>query len=342
MKHIYLGGFPPPYGGVTIKNNLIFYELKKYIDIKQSSYFTETYKFNRLLRIIGELFIGDNNFVIGLSNGSLIKLTQILTLLKRNVMSKSIVMVMGGTLHNNIKDNERLIKCFSNYKMIYVETDSMKNTLNYSGLTNVGVFPNCRKKVTENIDCIKKNEKKLKCVFFSLISKDKGADIVIELAKMLEQDNIDCAIDFYGHIDSDYLDEFNESIKQYQSINYRGIFKPSAQNDVYSKLMLYDVLLFPTRWKNEGVPGILVETKFAGVPSIVSDINYNAEIINNGVDGIVMNENNAINLYNAISKLYLDRDLLTKMKYSAKADSVKYSIDAYIKTILNDITYGRN
>ncbi len=90
------------------------------------------------------------------------------------------------------------------------------------------------------------------------------------------------------------------------------------------------------------MPGILVESKIAGVPSIVSNLNYNAEIINDGVDGIVMNENNAIHLYNAISKLFSDRDLLTKMKYNAKADSVKYSIDAYIKIILNDITCGRN
>lgn len=44
----------------------------------------------------------------------------------------------------------------------------------------------------------------------------------------------------------------------------------------------YDLHLFPSRWRNEGVSGVLVEIKMAAVPSIVSDICYNAELIRDG------------------------------------------------------------
>ena len=33
----YIGSFPPPFGGVTVKNNLIYYELSKSISINRNA-----------------------------------------------------------------------------------------------------------------------------------------------------------------------------------------------------------------------------------------------------------------------------------------------------------------
>jgi glycosyltransferase involved in cell wall biosynthesis len=292
--------------------------------------------------MIKEFLLRDSFFVIGLSNGSLIMITQIISVISRDALNRSIVMVMGGTLHKIIEQRPKLINHFSNYKRLYVETESMKISLSKNGLKNVEVFPNCRDKIDINTNRISNEHDKIKCLYFSLISTDKGADIVVETAKHLESEGVQYEIDFYGPIDENYSDEFHKSIKSNLNINYRGVFKSSKHNKVYSKLAEYDVLLFPTRWKNEGVPGVLVESKIAGIPSIVSDINFNAEIINDGSDGIVMNENSALHIFNAINLLYSNRKLLSKMKYNAKGDSINYLIDNYINNIINDIRGERN
>lgn len=45
-------------------------------------------------------------------------------------------------------------------------------------------------------------------------------------------------------------------------------------------------LLLPSKWSGEGVPGALVESKMAGIAAIVSDWNFNAEIVKNDSEGI--------------------------------------------------------
>jgi glycosyltransferase involved in cell wall biosynthesis len=341
MGYIYLGGFPPPYGGVTIKNKLIFEETLTYLDIHQSKFYQSKSKFNKLIGLIREIIEKDNIFIIGLSNGSLIKLTVLfVVLLRKSLMKNAVVMVMGGTLDQKIKDSKRLVRYFSYYKMIYVETESMKLTMNKYGLNNVEIFPNCRKRRFTGSDNKNNIDGNIKCVYFSLISKEKGADIVIDAARILDKKKVNYEVDFYGHIEEEYAEEFEHAINN-DRIKYKGIFKPKGQDDVYDKLKEYDILLFPTRWKNEGVPGVIVESKIAGITSIVSDINYNSEIVINNKTGVVLYENNSHYLSDAIEVLYNNKDLLKKLKLNALESSEKYYIDNYIHQLVSKITSKR-
>ena len=106
---------------------------------------------------------------------------------------------------------------------------------------------------------------------------------------------------------------------------------------MYHELSQYDVLLLPSRWKNEGVPGILVESKITGLPAVVSDIAYNAEIVNDGVDGIVLKENTAEALSKALLYLGENRSVLSKLKIGAKDSAEHYYIDNYIDKIVGEL-----
>lgn len=77
-----------------------------------------------------------------------------------------------------------------------------------------------------------------------------------------------------------------------QNVSYYGVFKGSIEA-VCGELSKYDALLFPTKWDIEGVQGILVEEKIAGLAEIVTNHNYNSEIVENCQDEIVL-KNNAI------------------------------------------------
>jgi|SRR5690625_1876903 len=335
MKYIYLGGFPPPFGGVTVKNKLLFKRLSNYIEIKQSGF----YKRNKsiILRVISliiELFSRRKGLIIGVSKDSLKILTYILYYINRKTMKKSIVMVMGGTFHQMVMGDNKLQKFLLEYKHIYTETYIMKRALNSVGISNVSVFPNSRERTNISLSFLSESQR-IRCLFFSKISTEKGVDNILYMTKILENKGIKYSVDFYGEIISEYKMDFEAALDMNNNLHYHGIFNAVDSNELYKKLNSYDVLLFPTKWKNEGVPGVLIEAKIAGLPSIVSDINFNSEIIENNRTGIVLKQNSPMELANAIEKLYTDRELLVKMKQNAKVSSENFIIDNYIEDIVS-------
>lgn len=170
--------------------------------------------------------------------------------------------------------------------------------------------------------------RKLKCVFFSLVSPDKGIDLVLDAAKSLE------GVDFYvyGRIEQGY-EGFSGIVDGLANVQYMGVFD-SVDGDVISELNKYDLHLFPSRWPNEGVP---VETKMAAVPSIVSAICYNAELVVDGVEGLVLEENTAEALTRAIASLDSDRDRLDAMKAASLKSAERFYIDRYIDWLVADL-----
>ena len=112
----------------------------------------------------------------------------------------------------------------------------------------------------------------------------------------------------------------------------------SGKDDMlYHELSKYDTVLLPTRWASEGVPGILVEAKIAGTPAIVSDICYNAEIIHNEVDGIVLKANDEHCLSNAIRRLIENNQLYRAIRTGSKNDSESYYVESYIDSLVKQI-----
>ena len=227
-----------------------------------------------------------------------------------------------------LEKRANLIPMFSMYRHLYVETERMRLALRSLGLENVSVFPNCRKRPGREYSPAETG-RQMRCVFFSLISPDKGSDLVLEAAKALP----DVLFDFYGHIEPGYEEPFRKQIDGLPNAVYHGLFKTEGEN-VYDKLHEYDLLLLPTKCKTEGVPGVLVEAKIAAVPAVVSDIAYNAEIIEDGRNGTVLSSNDAAALTQAIAQLDVDRETLYHLKTGAKTSAEQYYIETYLPEIL--------
>lgn len=337
MKYYYLGAFPPPYGGVTIKNKILYTKLKENIAIdKVDLSLVKKKNIKETFKLCRGLINPNSAYVIGAAGDARKYLSALLYFINRKSLRRSILIVMGGDWSRIIAKDSKYLKWVREYKQIYVETNGMKNELIDVGINNVSVFPNCREKSKEMIKIKHQDIKKIRCLFFSLISKEKGADIVIEASKLLNEKGIDYSIDFYGHIEAQYQTEFKKQVDRLENVNYCGVFSADQEN-VYSKLNKYDVLLFPTRWKAEGVPGVLVEAKIAGVPAIVSNINFNSEIVEDEKTGFVLNKNTPDVLANAIESVYSDRDYLMEMKHDAMISAESYLYENYIDDIVEMI-----
>ncbi|MBU3808378.1 MAG: glycosyltransferase [Candidatus Phocaeicola faecipullorum] len=228
---------------------------------------------------------------------------------KRNIIYWGI----GGNFPNKIKQGIIDKKILSIIKIIIVEGNAMKETLAECGITNVLVCPNFKKinylpdiSVARKDDVISKqlrNKKYKKFVFLSRIQPEKGVDIIINVARKLNDNGYEnnYIIDFYGSIAPNYQDEFLSKINIIGNLEYKGRID-LTKNMGYDVLSTYDMMLFPTYWRGEGFPGVVIDAYISGLPIVATDWHLNKEFIVDGETGFI------------ISSLCIDKSLYEIME----------------------------
>lgn len=332
MKVYYLGQFPPPYGGVTVKNALLAEALADRVPVEKVGFRDEG-----IVKIIRLLMTSkDGLFVLGFGNARMQRtLLCLLSIVRPSVLSRCYLMAMGGLLPSHLSSDLAYRKACAKLGRVYVETKTMCNAARNLGLDNVSIYPNCRNRPTAAV-LPHKTGSVLKCVSFSLIGPAKGADVILDCAERLAG----VEFYFYGRVEETFKDTFEARVSALPNVFYHGVFD-SVANDAVSELSMYDLHLFPSKWAAEGVPGVLVETKMAAVPTVASNINYNAELVESGKDGIVLDECTVEAMCDAIKALDRDRELLASMKEAALASAEYFCVDHYLEELVADLENGR-
>lgn len=202
--------------------------------------------------------------------------------------------VIGGNLHNIIKDNNYKIKYYKSLKKIYVETLGLKEKLDFLNSNNIEVIPNFRnfRYKPENINY---QDDIIKCVYFGKISEEKGIKFVIENLKSI---NEELKIDFYGPIEDNFKKYFFDNIDN-KRFFYKGILNLNNESN-YAILSSYKLFIFPTYWSGEGFPGVIIDAYISGLPVLASDWKYNSELIENDINGFLFKVNDSIDFIEKI------------------------------------------
>ena len=335
MTVYYIGSFPPIYGGVTIKNKNLYEALEGKLNIRRIDMNrVKRGDIKEILRFAWAMMTG-KQYVVGLAGQkNRRQFTKLMYRFKRKAMARSVLMVMGGLVDDVIEAGPDFVKMFNGYKKTYVELPGMQKKLQCAGVTNCAIYPNGRPRPGD-LPAISMGAGPLKCVFFSIIQPEKGVDLILQAAKELPH----MQFHFYGEIQKKYEQEYLKAVSRTDNVSHHGVFSGNA-DEVYRELACYDMLLLPTRWKAEGLPGILVESKIAGVPAVVSDHNFNREVVCHGYDGIVIPEVTAENLACVLENLNAEREKLMGMKLAARASAEQYYIDVCAEQVIRDLKKG--
>ncbi len=194
----------------------------------------------------------------------------------------------------NFDDNYNSAFCFKKYSLnktinkatrSYWETKRLTAWAN-SIFTNSKWFPNVR----QSIGLIRGNRQyQRKFVFISHVSYQKGVSDIITAFKQLGNDYL---LHIYGPLKGYHVSELEG--------HYRGTLQP---DEVAATLAKYDVVLLPTKIKTEGYPGILLESLSVGLPAIASNVGGIPEIIQNEVNGVIINTVSPQSIITAIREL---------------------------------------
>ena len=93
---------------------------------------------------------------------------------------------------------------------------------------------------------------------------------------------------------------------EWQILNHTAISFVGFQQDIRPYLAASDALAFPSY--REGFPNVVLQAGAMGLPSIVTDINGCNEIIEDGVNGVIVPPRDEEALYNAMKFFVEYRD----------------------------------
>lgn len=243
--------------------------------------------------------------------------------------------VVGGWLKEFLSDKPMHRWMLKSISGIYTETQIMKKELEMQyNYKNVSLFPNFRFFERRNIT--NSSNKIFKMVFMARINKMKGLDMVFQLGDFINNNNLadKVSIDFYGPVFTGDNDYFEKNICLYPFMKYMGILQPDGIRDVLEE---YDVMLFPTHYFTEGLPGSIIDAYISGLPVIATKWKHATEFIEDGVTGIIIPfDNGQKEFNNAVLFLMDNPDKLLQMKRNAHRRSFDFSSE-YASDLLNKI-----
>lgn len=194
--------------------------------------------------------------------------------------------VVGGWLPELTRKNARLRICLQKFDGIWVETEQMKRELTAQGFQNVAVVPNFKEIIPLSpSELVFEELYPLPVCTFSRVIKEKGIQDAMDAVKEINKRHGKTllTLDIYGEIGAEYKKEFGEQIEKAPSyINYRGVVSPQNSVEIIKN---YFLLLFPTLFATEGIPGTLIDAYCAGVPVISSLWQNHLGVFDDGVVG---------------------------------------------------------
>ena len=202
--------------------------------------------------------------------------------------------VVGGSFHEMIKEKQFQVSTYTFLKGIFVQGQSMVDSLYKSGLHNAVYVPNSKLIIRYGKKTSKKDGK-THFVFLSRIEEYKGCTDIITSIDILNKDGYHDKFDvvFYGSESKDttYAQLFNKMVNAHDEVEYKGLLNLRDTNN-YNELAQYDVMLFPTYWHGEGFPGIVIDAYISSLPIIASDWNLNKDVVEDGQTGWIIPSHN--------------------------------------------------
>jgi glycosyltransferase involved in cell wall biosynthesis len=214
------------------------------------------------------------------------------------------------------------ITCFCATKVI-PEGDGVKRTLIRENITkkplrkilngNInGIDLNhftCSNEVISKAKEIRGNNILFTFCFVGRMVLDKGINELVQAFVKLNKKYPDIRLLLVGPFEKKLCPLSNEV--ESLIFNHKRILFVNYQDDVRPYFAASDVFVFPSY--REGFPNVVMQAGAMGLPCIVTDINGCNEIIENGVNGIIIPPKDSESLYNAMVELYQNKQKREKM-----------------------------
>ncbi|MDE6121318.1 MAG: glycosyltransferase, partial [Muribaculaceae bacterium] len=169
-------------------------------------------------------------------------------------------------------------------------------------------------------------------IFIGRLVGDKGINELIKAFDQLNAQYPKTRLLLVGGFENN-LDPLDPETLRLMKKN-KAIESVGIQRDVRPWLLASDALVFPSY--REGFPNVVIEAGAMGLPSIVTDINGSREIINDGVNGIIIPPRQSETLRQAMEIFVTDSSLLERMASVARESVISRFEQGFVRQCLKD------
>lgn len=276
-----------------------------------------------------------NNIVLMLTENGLKVSVPLLSAFNRIFKKRIHYVVIGGWLPNFLNKQKNLERRLKGFYKIYVETNTMKNALESKDFKNVVVMPNCKElNILSEEEMIYQENEPLKICTFSRVMKEKGIEDLVGVVNEINANRVRIKLDIYGEIDSQQTEWFEKLKSRFtDAIQYGGIVSFDKSVEV---LKNYYILIFPTLFFTEGIPGTIIDGYSAGVPVLSSRWESFNDVIDEKKTGIGYSFNDRNALKEALLYCIDNIDEVNALKKNSLAKSKNFTIEYAMKILFSN------
>ena len=167
----------------------------------------------------------------------------------------------------------------------------------------------------------KTNNKIKKIVSISRFVEKKGINVLIDAAKLLENEEVEFGIYGFGDLEDSYKNQIQSlNIK---NIEVKGVLNgPREVKDLFDNSdLLVSPCVIASNGDRDGFPTVIFESMAYGVPVITTNVSVIPEVIKDGKNGFIVPSNNPNELALKIKEVMgYDDEELFKIRQQAQID----------------------
>ncbi len=169
-------------------------------------------------------------------------------------------------------------------------------------------------------------------IFIGRIVKDKGINELLSSFDRLSKTEQKIKLLLVGPFE-DHLDPISDESRTILK-NNKNIIEVGFQNDVRPFLAISDCLVFPSY--REGFPNVVMQAGSMGLPAIVSNINGCNEIVEEGVNGLIIPVKDTEAIYESMRKICHDKELRERLAQNARRQIVERYDQQFVWQAIKD------
>lgn len=334
----HFGGGHEFFDGQTVKTKVLYEELsaRGFDDIFcVDTYYNKTNKL-RLLWDTLRCFVKCKTIIVLLSENGLKIYLPMLYWAKKILKRRIYHDVVGGHLHDDIKNNPKMIEYLNALDGNWVETNYMKKALEERGLENCRIITNFKTLREDKAISTPTENGRYRFCMFSRVMEEKGVtDAIYTISEYNKNHSEKVFLDIWGNVDETYKAEFENLLENHADcITYGGRvdFNKSVET-----LTDHIALLFPTKFKGEGCPGTIIDAYTSALPVISSDWHASREMVKDFETGWVYPNDKLNNLYESIEWAVDNYEHMAAMRKNCTLIAKHYSADYVMDRIIREI-----
>lgn len=206
---------------------------------------------------------------------------------------------------------------FRNVKVILIAEQLYDDVSKYVDRKEVYFLPNGIPPTLSNdeyaiVKCLRdKNNCKNRLFFLSNLITTKGIMVLLDACRMLKNNNIDFECHYVGNNGTYSIEQFKNIVKEYNLDDCVFIDGPQYGTNKKEYFVNSDIFIFPTFHETFGL--VLLEAMEYGLPCISTPEGGIPSIIENMKNGILVEQKNVQQLFNAIYLLIINKELRNSM-----------------------------